>query len=267
MSAKRLSSVEPPARSQIYGGFYFHTANRNSDYGWEACRETFRDWWRDSGRHSFFVSLSPPFLRSLVDYIETVLNIKQRHRTKIYPVKNNSGMSYVDLSQFWYSHHMRKEFLTALIKGCRNQSGKPSINWIIQNSYFCDTSRAAAMFVCGFNQPVLEQGFVGWVETFWAEENVSLSGRRKTLERRYAEWVCKRLRKPHTALQCRFFLRSNPKSRLTSDEIYRLLGWVLECESCYSNSTPSRKRLTWDNPFAPPPNIKSKAPSSPVEGM
>ena len=231
---RRLKKCPAICSCDYFVKFSFHSMRKGAR--WDACRENLSSEFDRTKNKDFLCVGEPKRINNIIEYVENLLNIKNRYHTSVYPVQRPTmkktpygyeipTFTYVRPSEFWTADPIRLEFLTALIKGSHTYTGKDYLNVIMRVGYFDDVPRATAMFLTGFTFPQKDLG-VGWTDTFegvieskrYDYEEKSLKQSLKTLKRM--------LRKPSTKKQCRFFRRGNPTSQLSAKDKNKLRLWV-----------------------------------------
>jgi len=217
-----MKDITPP-RCSLYAGYVgfhaFDTKPRKKPR-WEQCRELFEDKWRCSKAKPFFFKGSIRRIRLMVKWVEDGFNLKQKYRTTIHSV--GRGITLIEPSEFWTSHHMRRQFLTALLKGSvKDQATTPHspMFLLLKNRYFMQAPRATAMFLTGFTVPYLERGNTGWVWTYGLNSNRDDS-------RHWIAYLRHKLRRPRTKRQLMFFRRGKPGIVLPTESMEAVATWV-----------------------------------------
>jgi len=218
--------------------FTFHSMRKHSC--WEECRECLTSDFKNTKNKDFVCTGKPKRINRIINFIEELLNLKQRYRSNVYPVDSPKytptyndpipTLSYISPSQFWTANPIRLEFLTALIKGLDGYSGKSYFKAIMGIEYFMDVPRATAMFLTGHTLPPKSPELIGWTDIFldvvcpkrvYSTEETDRVDFQAGLEK-----LNQMLRKPSTKKECRFFRRNNPTTRLTLAQKNQLRLWI-----------------------------------------
>lgn len=216
--------METNPRSGYSGCFAWGKINSWSTefYG---CREdTLRG--RRSHHPCLFLATNHPKTTAwLLETIETHFRLKAKMRSEVDTGVGGPPLAYhhctpivqIKLSPFWRACKLRLSFLTAYLKGCHNGSiSADLLTHIAQNSYFCQTKHATIKFLDGFTLPIGNR--YAWVYNYE-------DGRRKPL-----------LRRPKTVVDRKFFLKNDPKSRLTRKQREHLRCWSQDGPNSYITS-------------------------------
>ena len=223
----------------IYGyRDYFRSPGKSGS--WYSCRDEFHS--ALSGSHfpieGFYFGAEAPFALSVIlDWVETRLNLKPKHRIKLYmcqkdhkaPLERrrqgkNSKHNVVDveLSPFWKAHRLRFYFLTVLTRAAqRDRNGIKHVAWghpleAIQDTEYAENTRqAVAMFLNGYTMCKGNHANVdsNWVDMF---HNNSSTGAIQNLVR------------PKDKKELRYFKADDCVAGLSPTEKWSLTQWVHE---------------------------------------
>ena len=172
LDIKEARVSPPPVGTYSVKGKFATTAQR-----FIGCRDFFHKQFQDvqcRGR-IFFATDQPENVANLLWYVERVLNISPRYRSRMklckgtfkYP-NNKVRILHIHLSHFWMQHLCRFSFLSAVLRAGHRHADKPcGLDQLMRVYYFQRARRATALFLYGrtwLNEEL--HSAAGWIANF-----------------------------------------------------------------------------------------------------
>lgn len=213
-----------------YGGHF------NMGKYWFSCRESFHSSY--TIEKGIFFGIRPKVAETMLNYLESLLNVKTSKWSVIYPVINNEGnllsnVSFIQPSDFWRSS-IRPYFFTVALKSAYRATNKtlpPKIAssplmWLLRCAYCKSSRKATSDFLLGRTvlDGVNRLNVNGWTSAV-------RNSRYFSDEKDYANEQLKMSKSDRNTLvyptsKLHYFNNKNPKSNQSQEESLILKKWV-----------------------------------------